>query len=48
MARYDLISHELIKAQFSPMLSPKLIESVGGIKEPADLLRLRAVDPTDP
>ncbi|MCL7998977.1 transcriptional regulator GcvA [Brucella sp. 21LCYQ03] len=43
-----MISHELIKAQFSPMLSPKLIESVGGIKEPADLLHLRAVDPTDP
>lgn len=44
----ELEAHELIKAQFSPMLSPKLIESVGGIKEPADLLRLRAVDPTDP
>lgn len=44
----ELDAHELIKAQFSPMLSPKLIESVGGIKEPADLLRLRAVDPTDP
>ncbi|MGO1162674.1 transcriptional regulator GcvA [Brucella pseudogrignonensis] len=43
-----LEAHELIKAQFSPMLSPKLIETVGGIKEPADLLRLRAVDPTDP
>lgn len=43
-----LISHELIKAQFTPMLSPKLAESIGGIKEPADLLRLRAVDPTDP
>lgn len=43
-----MISHELIKAQFTPMLSPKLIELVGGIKEPADLLRLRAVDPTDP
>ena len=44
----ELDAHELIKAQFSPMLSPMLIESVGGIKEPADLLRLRAVDPTDP
>ncbi|OYR15253.1 lysR substrate binding domain protein [Brucella thiophenivorans] len=44
----ELDAHELIKAQFSPMLSPKLIESVGGIKKPADLLRLRAVDPTDP
>jgi len=43
-----LISHELIKAEFTPMLSPALAESVGGIKEPADLLRLRAVDPTDP
>lgn len=44
----ELDAHQLIKAQFSPMLSPMLIESVGGIKEPADLLRLRAVDPTDP
>lgn len=43
-----LEAHELIKAQFSPMLSPKLIESVGGIREPSDLLRLRAVDPNDP
>ncbi|MFD1198599.1 LysR substrate-binding domain-containing protein [Brucella gallinifaecis] len=43
-----LEAHELIKAQFSPMLSPKLIDTIGGVEEPADLLRLRAVDPTDP
>ena len=30
------------------MLSPRLAASIGGVKEPADLLRLPIVDPTDP
>jgi LysR family transcriptional regulator, glycine cleavage system transcriptional activator len=29
------------------MLSPKLAESIGGVKEPADLLRLSILDPSD-
>ncbi|MBJ6133157.1 LysR family transcriptional regulator [Ochrobactrum sp. Q0168] len=43
-----LVSHELIKAQFTPMLSPKLAASIGGVREPADLLRLPAIDASDP
>jgi LysR family glycine cleavage system transcriptional activator len=43
-----LISHELIKAQFTPMLSPKLAASIGGVHEPADLLRLPLIDAGDP
>jgi LysR family glycine cleavage system transcriptional activator len=40
-----VVSHLLVKADFAPMLSPKLAE---GIKRPADLLKLRILDPTDP
>lgn len=43
-----LISHKLFPAGFTPMLSPKLAASIGGLKEPADLLRLPIVDQTDP
>lgn len=43
-----LVSYELIKAQFTPMLSPKLAASIGGVREPADLLRLPAIDASDP
>lgn len=42
-----LVAHLLFRAQYTPMLSPRLAESVGGIKEPADLLKLRILDPTD-
>jgi LysR family glycine cleavage system transcriptional activator len=38
----------LIAATFTPMLSPKLAASIGGVKEPADLLRLPILDPEDP
>ncbi|MNL46105.1 Glycine cleavage system transcriptional activator [compost metagenome] len=37
----------LVKADFSPLLSPVLAESIGGVKEPADLLRLPILDPED-
>lgn len=43
-----LEAHELIKAEFTPMLNPALAESVGGIHEPADLLKLKAIDASDP
>ncbi|RJG46978.1 transcriptional regulator GcvA [Mesorhizobium sp. DCY119] len=42
-----LAKHFLFKADFTPMLSPKLAESIGGLKEPADLLRLPVLDPGD-
>lgn len=38
----------LMKADFTPMLSPALADSIGGVKEPADLLRLPIIDPADP
>ena len=39
-----LAKHKLFDLDFTPMLSPKLAESIGGVKEPADLLRLRILD----
>jgi LysR family transcriptional regulator, glycine cleavage system transcriptional activator len=40
--------HLLMSGDFTPMLSPKLAASIGGIKQPADLLRLPILDPDDP
>src|SRR5688572_16078162 len=42
-----LVTHRLLDVRFTPMLSPKLAASVGGIREPADLLKLPLLDPTD-
>lgn len=42
-----LVSHLLVKADFTPLLSPALAESIGGINEPADLLKLPILDPED-
>lgn len=35
-----LISHPLFRLNYAPMLSPRLAESVGGIRQPSDLLKL--------
>lgn len=43
-----LDSHPLMRVEFSPMLSPALAETVGGIHEPRDLLKLRIIDAGDP
>ncbi|MBP1883562.1 LysR substrate-binding domain-containing protein [Sinorhizobium mexicanum] len=43
-----LDSYPLMRVEFTPMLSPALAESIGGIHEPRDLLKLRIIDPTDP
>ncbi|MFB2561966.1 LysR substrate-binding domain-containing protein [Rhizobium sp. IMFF44] len=43
-----LRSHLLMKVYFTPMLSPALAETIGGIHEPADLLKLRIIDAGDP
>ncbi|NHT76343.1 LysR family transcriptional regulator [Rhizobiaceae bacterium CRRU44] len=43
-----LVSHPLMPVDFTPMLSPKLADSIGGIETPADLLKLRIIDPADP
>lgn len=38
----------LIETDFTPMLSPKLAESVGGVHKPEDLLKLPLIGPGDP
>lgn len=43
-----LAKHMLLQTTFTPMLSPRLAESIGGIKEPKDLLRLPIIGPEDP
>jgi len=43
-----LASHLLIPTRFTPMLSPELAASIGGVKEPADLLKLPIVSDADP
>lgn len=43
-----LVSHRLLDIEFTPMLSPRLLAAVGPLREPADLLRLPLIDPTDP
>lgn len=36
----DMVSQPLFRLNYTPMLSPRLAESVGGIREPSDLLKL--------
>ncbi|TQV82052.1 LysR substrate-binding domain-containing protein [Denitrobaculum tricleocarpae] len=38
----------LLPAVFTPMLSPKLAETIGGVHKPADLLKLPIIEPSDP
>lgn len=42
-----LTAHPLFAAAYTPMLSPRLLESAGPLDEPADLLRFPLIDPTD-
>jgi LysR family transcriptional regulator, glycine cleavage system transcriptional activator len=37
-----------MKLTFTPMLSPALAQTMGNIREPADLLRLTLIDADDP
>jgi LysR family glycine cleavage system transcriptional activator len=43
-----LAFHELMRIDYTPMLSPRLLESAAPLKEPRDLLGLRLIDPDDP
>jgi LysR family glycine cleavage system transcriptional activator len=43
-----LMAHRLVDVRFTPMLSPRLAASIGGIKEPADILKLPLIDSKDP
>ncbi|RJT42438.1 LysR family transcriptional regulator [Mesorhizobium waimense] len=40
-------THMLFRADFTPVLSPRLAASIGGVNEPADLLKLPILDPCD-
>ncbi|MGA1832014.1 LysR substrate-binding domain-containing protein [Rhizobium wenxiniae] len=42
-----LKAHFLMKSDFTPMLSPALAETIGGVHEPEDILKLRIIDPGD-
>lgn len=42
-----LVSHLLVRADFSPLLSPALAASIGGVKSPVDLLKLPILDAQD-
>lgn len=43
-----LVSHRLFLADFTPMLSPSLAATIDGVRQPADLLKLRILDAGDP
>jgi LysR family glycine cleavage system transcriptional activator len=43
-----LVTTKLIDVRFTPMLSPRLAETIGGIHEHADILKLPLIDAGDP
>ncbi|MET0598435.1 MAG: transcriptional regulator GcvA [Mesorhizobium sp.] len=43
-----LAAHHLLRSDFTPMLSPALAASIGGVEAPADLLRLPLIGRDDP
>ncbi|MBR0554690.1 LysR family transcriptional regulator [Ciceribacter sp. L1K23] len=45
--RDDLVYVDLLRPFYSPLLSPKLAATIGGIETPADLLKLPLISPND-
>ncbi|MBL8587347.1 MAG: LysR family transcriptional regulator [Methylobacteriaceae bacterium] len=43
-----LLSYKLIDVRYTLMVSPSLAESVGGLREPADMFKIDLLDPHDP
>lgn len=43
-----LRQHFLMRNHFTPMLSPELATTIGGVKTLTDILKLRIIDPGDP
>ncbi|HEY9012749.1 MAG TPA: LysR substrate-binding domain-containing protein [Devosia sp.] len=43
-----LVAHKLLDVRFTPMLSPGLAASIGGVNKPADILKLPLLDSNDP
>jgi len=42
-----LVATKLFGVRFTPMVSPELAASIGGIRKPADILKLPLIDPRD-
>lgn len=42
-----LAAHSLLALEFTPMLSPRLLEQHGPLRQPADLLKLPLLEPAD-
>jgi LysR family glycine cleavage system transcriptional activator len=42
-----LVAHRLLDVRFTPMLSKKLADSIGGVRTAADILKLPLLDPKD-
>lgn len=43
-----MVAHKLLHFDFTPMLHPKLAETIGGVEHPEDLLRLPIIEEADP
>lgn len=43
-----LTADKLLDVRFTPMLSPRLAASIGGVRDPADILKLPLLDSRDP
>lgn len=43
----NLRCHKLLEAAYTPMMSPAVAASIGGVREPADLMKLPILDPDD-
>lgn len=43
-----LVAHRLVFGRFTPLLSPRLAAGIGGVREPADLLKLPLLEIDDP
>ena len=43
-----LVAHRLMAVDFAPMLSPALLDQVGPLREPRDLLKCKLIDSGDP
>nr|WP_298094223.1 LysR substrate-binding domain-containing protein [uncultured Shinella sp.] len=44
---HGLTSHRIMRMDFSPLLNPALAETIGGVREPADLLKLPIISAPD-
>ena len=43
-----LVAHKVMRLDFAPMLSRELADTIGGVHQPADLLKLPLISVTDP